>query len=150
MLPRYAPPDRYCFLTVRTDTEDHLAAKNLMEEASRKAFPDELSTIWFMDEVKAGSTLVNTNIKILFVFLGTVLILLSVISLFSLVSLNLLKRMKEIGVCKVFGASASHIGLKVSRAFILILSIASIIGCVGAYYLSKMLMASIWTYYVPQ
>ena len=102
-----------------------------------------------MDEEKAESALVNHNIKVLFIFLGIVAVLLSVIGLFSLVSLNLLKRMKEIGVRKVLGASIQHITLKVSKEFIIILVIASILGSIGGFYLTEMLMASIWTYYVP-
>jgi predicted lysophospholipase L1 biosynthesis ABC-type transport system permease subunit len=38
----------------------------------------------------------------------------------------------------------------VSREFIIILSVASLLGCVGGYFLTDMLMSSIWTYYVPQ
>ena len=37
----------------------------------------------------------------------------------------------------------------VSRKFLVVLVIASIIGCAGGYYMSNMLMDSIWDYFVP-
>ncbi|MEZ4990376.1 MAG: ABC transporter permease [Saprospiraceae bacterium] len=150
MLLRYADQSRYRFLSVRTDMEDLLAVKAVMDEKWRTVFPDELSTVRFMEEEKAETALVNGNIKSMFIFLGIVAVLLSVIGLFSLVSLNLIKRMKEIGVRKVLGATVENISLRVSSEFIIILSIASVLGCIGGYFLTDMLMASIWTYYVPQ
>lgn len=39
--------------------------------------------------------------------------------------------------------------MRVSREFIFILTIASVLGCISGYYLTDMLMGSIWTYYVP-
>ena len=36
----------------------------------------------------------------------------------------------------------------VSRKFLVVLVIASIIGCAGGYYMSNMLMGSIWNYFV--
>ena len=97
---------------------------------------------------KAESALFNHNIKTMFIFLGSVAVLLSAIGLFSLVSLNLIKRMKEIGVRKVLGASIGNITLKVSKEFLFILGISAILGSIAGYYLTDMLMASIWTYYV--
>ncbi len=149
MLMRYANNTEYRFLSVRADTEDLLAVKTLMDEKWRVAFPDELSTVSFMDEEKASMALVNQNIKVLFIFLGIIAVFLSAIGMFSLVSLNLLKRMKEIGIRKVLGASAQHITMKVSREFIIILIVASILGSLGAYFLTEMLMGSIWAYHVP-
>lgn len=150
MLLRYADPSHYRFLSVRTSMEDLLAVKETMDEKWRAVFPDELSTVRYMEEEKAETALVNGNIKVLFIFLGVVAVLLSVIGLFSLVSLNLIKRMKEIGVRKVLGASVANISLKVSREFIIILAVASVLGCIGAYFMSDILMASIWAYHVPQ
>lgn len=149
MLMRYTDQPGYRFLTIRTDTEDIVEVKQLVDKKWGEVFPDELSTVSFMEEENANSALVNYNIKMLFIFLGIVAVLLSAIGLFSLVSLNLIKRMKEIGVRKVLGASINHIAMRVSKEFIVILAIASILGSVGGYYLTEMLMASIWTYYVP-
>ena len=149
MLMRYVTQKNFRFLSVRTELADIKAVKELMDEKWNLVFPDELSSVRYMEEEKANSAEVNYNIKVMFIFLGAVAVVLSAIGLFSLVSLNIIKRMKEIGVRKVLGASVGNIVKNISKEFIIILSIASVLGSVAGYYLAKMLMASIWTYYVP-
>ena len=149
MLMRYTDQSNFRFISVRTDMEDIQEVKALMDEKWRVVFPDELSNVSLMEEEKAEMAEVNHNIRTMFVFLGGVAVILSIIGLFSLVSLNLIKRMKEIGVRKVLGASIGNITVKVSKEFMIILAIASILGSVAGYYLAEMLMANIWTYYVP-
>lgn len=149
MLMRYTPRSNFRYLTARADLSDVTEVKKLMDEKWRAVFPDELSTVNFMEEEKAESAEVNHNIKLMFIFLGVVAVVLSAIGLFSLVSLNLIKRMKEIGVRKVLGASIGSLSMRVSKEFIIILSIASVLGSAAGYYLADMLMASIWAYYVP-
>ena len=148
MLMRYALPADYRFIAVRAAAADVPAVKARMETAWAQVFPDALSNVRVMDQERAETLEVNANIKILFLFLGAVAVLLSMIGLFSLVSLNLAKRMKEIGVRKILGASLGHLSLRMSREFIWVLSIASVIGAAAGYFLANMLMASIWTYYV--
>ena len=149
MLMRYVTEDGYRFITVKADLDDVSAVKALMEEKWKKIFPDELPEIRYMEDSKAGAAEVNLNIRTMFIFLGGVAVILSGIGLFSLVSLNVIKRMKEIGVRKVLGASIGNIVRNISAEFVIILTVASILGSVAGYYLADMLMASIWTYYVP-
>ncbi len=149
MLMRYVDQSRFRYLSVQADVKNLMEVKALMDEKWKVVFPYELSTVRILEEQKAETALVNYNIKVMFIFLGMLAVLLSVIGLFNLVSLNLIKKMKEIGVRKVLGATIENITLKVSREFIIILSIASILGCIGSYYLTEMLMANIWAYYVP-
>ena len=149
MLMRYIDQPAYTYLSVRTSADDLLAVKQIMDEKWAVVFPSELSQVEFMDEGLSEMTLVNSNIRTLFIALGLIAVFLSVIGLFSLVSLNLVKRMKEIGVRKVLGASVANISLRVSREFFIILLVASVIGAVGAFYLTEMLLSSIWAYHVP-
>ena len=149
MLMRYTLPEHYQFLSVKVDLNNIREVHEFIENKWKMLFPDELSTVRYMAELKAESTDINTNIKIIFIFLGIVATVLSAIGLFSLVSLNVIKKMKEIGVRKVLGASLLNIVNNISREFIIIFGIASVIGSICAYYLADMLMASIWTYYVP-
>jgi putative ABC transport system permease protein len=120
-----------------------------MEEKWKRIYPNEPSDVEYMEVEKADSALVNNNIKVIFIFLGVVAVILSAIGLFSLVTLNIIKKMKEIGVRKVLGASVLNIVRKISKEFAVILAIASLLGSVGGYFLAQMFMASIWAYYVP-
>ena len=73
--------------------------------------------------------------------------LLSASGLYSLVTLNIIKRMKEIGVRKVLGAKVSNIAFIVNKPFLIILLVAAVFGSVAAYFLTDSLMKNIWTYY---
>ena len=64
--------------------------------------------------------------------------------LYTLVSLSILNRTKEVGVRKVMGAPVANIFLVLSKGFLINLAISSVLGCVGGYYLSLMLLDSIW------
>ncbi len=149
MLLRDVTQKDYRKITVRANVEDILMVKDLMEEKWKIIFPDELSEVEYMEDEKADAALVNYNIKVIFISLGVVALILSAIGLFSLVSLNIIKKMKEIGVRKVLGASIGNIVKNISKEFVIILSIASVLGSLGGYLMADMLMASIWTYYVP-
>jgi len=68
--------------------------------------------------------------------------------MYNLVSLDVLRRTKEMGIRKIQGASVALIMYMVSKKFLIVLLIASVIGCTGGYYLSLSLMDSIWDYFV--
>lgn len=148
MLLRYTTEDRFRYLTVATSSDNIASVKTDMDKNFQEVFPDQLSTVRAMDEERAQSVEVNVNIKKLFLCLAIVALILSVIGLFSLVSLNVNRRMKEIGIRKILGASVGNIAYRVSREFIVIFGIASVLGGVAGYYLSILLMGSIWAYYI--
>jgi len=78
------------------------------------------------------------------VFLAICALLLSVIGLYTLVSLSILNRTKEVGIRKVMGASVRNITHIISRPFVFMLIISAILGCLGGYYSSNILMDSVW------
>ena len=69
--------------------------------------------------------------------------------LYTLVSLSILNRTREIGIRKVMGAPVARIITVLSRDFMINLFISSILGCAGGYYLSRMMMDSIWEHFLP-
>lgn len=101
-----------------------------------------------MDSEIVEANTVNNNIVIMFIFLGIVAIFLSATGLFTLVSLNIIKKMKEIGVRKVLGASMANLTRVINAEFAIILLIASVLGAFAGAWMSAMLMKSIWKYYL--
>jgi len=91
---------------------------------------------------------INKSIKEVQIFLALIATLLSLIGMYTLVSLSIINRTKEVGIRKVFGASIVGIMNNLNRNFMYILLIAAILGCVGGYYMSEMLMGSIWDHYL--
>ena len=91
---------------------------------------------------------VNKNILKIFNFLTLVGLFLSIVALYTLVSLNILKRTKEIGIRKALGAPSFSINNLIGRPFIIMLIIASLIGGLVGYYMSVMLLDSIWKIHI--
>jgi ABC-type antimicrobial peptide transport system permease subunit len=119
-----------------------------MEAKWKELFPNRLYNGRYMDEEIVEANTVNNNIVIMFIFLGIVAMFLSATGLFTLVSLNIIKKMKEIGVRKVLGASAGNLTRVINTEFVVILSIASVLGAFAGGWMAAMLMKSIWKYYL--
>jgi len=149
MMLRFTKPENYRYLAVEAKAADINVVHDDVEAAWKNVFPNKLPIVRYMDDEAGDMAEVNTNIKTMFIFLGTIATILSAIGLFSLVSLDIIKRMKEIGVRKVLGASVIHLVNIINKRYIIILIIASVLGSVMGYYTVNMLMDSIWTYYLP-
>jgi ABC-type antimicrobial peptide transport system permease subunit len=91
---------------------------------------------------------INSSIMKVNIFLAVTATLLSLIGMYNLVSLDVLRRTKEMGIRKIQGASVPLNMYLVSKKFLIVLVIASLLGCAGGYYMSNMLMGSIWEYFV--
>lgn len=147
MMIRYVLPNEYSQL-VATTTAGQVAALNTFMNAEwNKVFPNNLYNGYMVGDNMQQVDQVNMNIVYMFSFMGVITLLLSATGLFTLVSLNIIKRMKEIGVRKVLGASVANITRIVNTEFVIILALASGLGAWGGYIQSDMIMGSIWRYY---
>src|SRR6478609_8969848 len=94
---RYAPKDDINHILVKADADKLIAINQFMEAKWKVIFPDKLYDGDYMDEQMVEADTVNKNLVKMFAFLGVVALILSVTGLFTLVSLNIIKKMKEIG-----------------------------------------------------
>jgi hypothetical protein len=148
MMLRYVPEDKYSFMTVQFKADDYIETNEFLKAEWKKLFPDKMYTGLPLDEELSNSAEVNNNVLTMFGFLGVIATFLSAMGLFSLVSLSILKRMKEIGVRKVLGASIPNIMNLINRNYMIILIIACLLAIGPSYFLADSLMDSIWTYHV--
>ncbi|HPM31840.1 MAG TPA: ABC transporter permease [Chryseolinea sp.] len=144
---RYASKDDVNHILVKADVDKLIAINQFMELKWKEIFPDKIYYSRYMDDTMIEAETVNSNLVKMFVFLGIVALMLSVTGLFTLVSLNIIKKMKEIGVRKVLGASTWNITRVVNKEFVIILLISSVLGGALGWWMSGMLMESIWDYY---
>jgi ABC-type antimicrobial peptide transport system permease subunit len=144
---RYGSKDVVHHILVKVPADKLVATNQFMEAKWKEIFPNKTYNGRFMDDELVEANTVNNNIVTMFIFLGIVALLLSATGLFTLVSLNIIKKMKEIGVRKVLGASMANISRVVNTEFVIILLIASVLGGAAGAWMSAMLMSSIWKYY---
>ncbi len=136
-------------IIVRTDAETRKSVFDFLKsEWENQVYHIPFSGFEQMN-IDEESLNVNKNITIINSFLAVIAIVLSSIALYTLVSLNILRRIKEIGVRTVLGSSHFGVNMLISRPFMVIVLLASISGGLGGYFLSKMLLDSLWPVRVP-
>ncbi len=148
MMLRYAYPAKYQQLVVKTDPKKVIAINEYMEKKWKEVFPNTLYNGQLIDQELQETNDINKNVVTMFGFLGFFAALMTGIGLFTLVSLNIVKKMKEIGVRKVLGASVTNIAGVINYEFIINLGIATLIGGSLGYLAANWLMDSIWEYFL--
>jgi putative ABC transport system permease protein len=144
---RYIGPEKYSQIVVSGNARDVAEINKFMEAKWKELFPYRLYNGNMLARDFQEVSDVNRNILKMFAFLGIAAMMLSATGLFTLISLNIIKRMKEIGVRKVLGASVANITRIINTEFFIILTVSSVLGSVASYFLVDLLMGTIWKYY---
>lgn len=145
---RYVAPERYQQLVLSTEPQKMVEVNRFMEAKWKELFPNTLYPGQMVDEDMAETHEINENVTAMFAFLAFFAALMTGIGLYTLVSLNIVKKMKEIGVRKVLGASIANIAGVINFEFAIILLVATAIGGALGYFGADALMDSIWEYYL--
>lgn len=145
---RLTPNESYFSMAVRGRPEDLASILEFMKVKWKAQGTNFIFGGRVQDELMQEEKDINGSIMKVNVFLAFAATILSLIGMYNMVSLDVMKRTKEIGIRKVQGAPVPVLMYLVSRKFLIVLLISSVIGCIGGYYLSNMLLDSIWDYFV--
>jgi ABC-type antimicrobial peptide transport system permease subunit len=146
---RISTVDQYGVMAVRAKPEDLPVVLEYLTSKWKSMSTNFIFGGRLQNDLMQEGEDINGSIMKVNVFLAIVATLLSLIGMYNLVSLDIIRRTKEIGIRKIQGASVPLLMYLVSRKFLIVLIIASLLGCAGGYYMSNMLMDSIWDYFVP-
>jgi len=140
--------DEYTQLIIRAE-KDKLSEILASTEVSWKSlFPTKPFEGFYMEEAAFDALHTNNGILKQFGILGLFALFLSVSGLYSTVSLTINKRIKEIGIRKVMGASVRNVMQLLNYEFGIIMLLSMLIGCAGGYYFMKKFLSDIFTYYL--
>jgi ABC-type antimicrobial peptide transport system permease subunit len=145
---RVSPDDKYNVLVVRGEPGDLHGILEYLKTKWKEQGTNFIFGGMFQEDTMNEEKAINNSILKVNLFLAITATLLSLIGMYNLVSLEIIRRTKEMGIRKIQGAPVPLIMYLVSRKFLIVLIIASLAGCYGGYYLSKMLLDSIWDYFV--
>lgn len=145
---RLSGSDQYNVLVARANPEDLPEVLDFISEkwkslGTNQIFGGRLQEDLLQEEKDINGSILKVNL-----FLAIVATLLSLIGMFNLVSLDIIRRTKEVGIRKIQGAPVPLLMFLLSKKFLVILLVASVLGCAGGYYMSVALMDSIWDYFV--
>ena len=145
---RLSGSDKYNVLVARANPEDLPGVLEFISQKWKSLGTNQIFGGRLQEDLMQEEKDINGSILKVNLFLAIVATLLSLIGMFNMVSLDIIRRTKEVGIRKIQGASVPVIMYLISRKFLIVLLIASVLGCAGGYYLSVALMDSIWDYFV--
>jgi len=134
------PPEKYARIVIRAKPGSLKAVFDETKTAWARLYPMKPFRGYYQDEIAGEASRVNESIATIFAWFAIISVLMAATSMFALVSLNVLKRSKEIAIRKVVGAEDRHIFQLVLKGYFWIFLLSAIIGCYGGYSLSKLLM----------
>ncbi|HLG38202.1 MAG TPA: FtsX-like permease family protein, partial [Chitinophagaceae bacterium] len=141
---KLAKENRFQFLAVQAKMTDLETVFSKTRDAWKKIFPNKPYTGVYQNEVKAEAYQVTKNIATIFSWFAIISILLTATGLFALISLTVLKKMKEIALRKVVGANPHHILVLINKGYFWIFIAAAAIGGYGGWALTKLLLDMIF------
>jgi len=97
-----------------------------------------------LDEAAA----ISQSISTVMFYVALLALIISAMGMFALISLSIAKRTKEIGIRKVLGATIWEIGRLISKEYLIVFIVSSIIAVIAGYYLAVLFISSIFAYYV--
>jgi len=145
---RLSKSDQYYNIAVRANSQDLPGVLEMISQKWKTLGTNLIFGGRLQEDIMQEEKAINDSIMKVNIFLAIVATLLSLIGMFNLVSLDIIRRTKEVGIRKIQGATVLIIMFLISKKFLVVLLIASILGCAGGYYLSVSLMDSIWDYFV--
>ena len=142
-------PDSECqILCVNAETNKLPEVYNELLSNWKGLYPNKPFEGYYQEE--ALNVAENTNMGILkqFVVMSVFALFLSSSGLFSMISLNINKRTKEIGIRKVMGASIPQIIGLLNKEFIIILAISSLFGTALGYYFMEAFLGDVFDHHL--
>ena len=132
--------NRYQFLVMQANKNELSTVYSKANDAWSKLFPLKPFNGFYQNEITAEAYNISKSIATIFKWFALVSILLTATGLFALVSLTTLKKMKEIALRKVVGASPQHILVLINKNYFWIFIVSAILGCYGGWTLTNLLL----------
>jgi ABC-type antimicrobial peptide transport system permease subunit len=147
-LLRISPGDTFNYLAVKVRAGTAQQTVGFLQKTWGQVIPAAPYTGFFQDDVFAVYLQIMENLTIINIAWAIIFLFITCTGLFALVSLTITKRMKEISIRKVLGASLPEIIQLVTMDFIILIVIASVIALPTTYFLLNFLLDALIEYNV--
>ena len=126
--------DNYDEVSLKVDTKNIVPVMQSVEKLWNTTYPDFVYEYKFLDDKIAGFYKQENQLSQLYTLFACIAIFLSCLGLYGLASFMAVQRIKEVGVRKVLGATASNIVYLFSREFVVLIAVAFVIATPIAWY----------------
>jgi len=137
-------PEKYSQLIISAKPGELSTVYDETKAAWTKLYPLKPFRGYYQDQVAGEASHVNKSIATIFFWFAVISVLMAATGMFALVSLSVLKRMREIAIRKIVGANGRQILQLVLKGYFWIFLLSIGIGCYAGYTLSKLLMDMIF------
>jgi putative ABC transport system permease protein len=120
--------------SVKIATKDVAPVMHSLEKIWNTTYPDFVFEYKFLNDKVAGFYQQENQLSHLYQIFAVIAIFLSCLGLYGLASFMAAQRIKEVGIRKVLGATASNIVFLFSKEFVLLIAIAFLIATPLAWY----------------
>ncbi|MEP7254086.1 MAG: FtsX-like permease family protein, partial [Ginsengibacter sp.] len=144
VLMKLTMEDNYRCLIIQAKKSNLTSVYNATQNTWKKLFPSQPFNAFYQDQMIAESYRVSTAIAKIFSWLALITILLTATGLFALISLTILKRMREIALRKVVGAKPKDIYLLINKGYFWIILAGTAFGCYAGWSLVELLLNQIY------
>ncbi|WP_375446585.1 ABC transporter permease [uncultured Fibrella sp.] len=142
-------PEDNRILTMKVAAKDIDQLTDRLKPEWQRVMPDVPFELSQQQDVYSGSYDESRRIKDVFTYVAMLTLMISAMGLFALVSLNIAKKTKEIGIRKVLGASAFSIANLLNREFLILIMLAGCIFLPLAFWVLSELLESVYAYHIP-
>ncbi|MBC8053293.1 MAG: ABC transporter permease [Sphingobacteriaceae bacterium] len=148
MVLKSANPEDYKYLVARIPEDGVHSVFKSMQDTWHRVLPAKPFSGFTQDELVEKEVYMNEGFKSVAFFLALSTIALSASGIFALVSLNIIRRRKEIGIRKVLGASIISIISLINKDFIRLMLISFVIGStLGFLLIDNLLFRFVYVYH---
>lgn len=144
---RLKKPEEFNYLIAKTTSESVPSVMEEMKATWRDLFNTEIEDIRPAAYARDEANTINSIILKVLIFMGGIAVVMSLIGFYSLVSLNLFGKMKEIGVRKVLGGTTFSILGSTNKEYVFLLLSGVALGAIVGHYLIPLFMDSMWSVY---
>jgi len=134
----------YQGLVAQAKSKDLKSLYLATESAWKRLFPGEPFSGFYQDLVIVNSYQVSSAIASIFSWLAVVTVLLSAAGLFALISLTLIKRMREIALRIIVGASPMDIFLLMNKGYLWVVLAGLMLGGLAGWSMTRSLLDQIF------
>ena len=136
--------DKFQYLVIQAKPADLTTVYAKAKTIWKQFFPLKPFNGFYQNEITTEAYRVTSSIAKIFSWLSIVSILLTATGLYALVSLTVLKKMREIALRKVVGAQASDILVLINKGYFWVFLVSAVLGCYGGWSLTKLLLDMIF------
>jgi len=133
-------PDHFTYANVKVVSDDIAGTIINIEEEWKKLSPIKFEAKFFSDEIDEAFD-IYTNVVKIFFFLGFLAITISCLGLLSMVVFSTQNRTKEVGIRKVMGAPVFNVTYLLTKDFLKLMMLGSVISIPISYILFTLLIS---------